>query len=140
MKNKLKVKNSGVVTLGTPDTKRGGLFVAEAKKHVPFEIKRVYFINKLSRKSAPRGNHAHKTNTQAIFCLNGSFDLCLDDGANKQTLRLCDPSKGIILGPKLWHTMQNFSNNCTIAVFASHHYDEQDYIRQYPGFLNFIQK
>lgn len=138
MKNKLKVKNSGVVILGTPDKKKGGLFVAESKKHVPFEIRRVYFINKLSRKSAPRGGHAHKTNTQVIICLNGSFDLQLDDGTNKQTLRLDDPSEGIILGPKLWHTMQNFSNNCTIAVFASHHYDEQDYIRQYSDFLTFI--
>ena len=138
MKKKLEVKNSGVVILGTPDTKRGGLFVAEAKKHIPFEIKRVYFINKLSEKSVPRGDHAHKTNTQVIVCLNGSFDLHLDDGTNKQTLCLDNPSEGIILGPKLWHTMKNFSNNCTIAVFASHYYDEQDYIRHYSDFLTFI--
>ena len=134
----IKVKNSGVIKLGKPDAKRGGLAVAEANKHIPFEIQRVYFIHDLRPRSAPRGGHAHKTHQQAIFCLRGSFELHLDDGQANQVIVLNTPSEGILLGPKLWHTMDNFSDSCVIAVFASHHYDENDYIRNYSEFLTLI--
>lgn len=134
------VKNSGVVRLkatGKPET--GMLYAVEAEREIPFAIKRVYFMQGMP-KGATRGNHAHRTLTQAIFAAAGSFTLTLDDGVAKQTVRMDDPSSGIILGPHLWATMSEFSNDCVILVFADDYYEESEYIRDYAEFFAIVQK
>jgi len=140
MENSIKVKNSGVVDLQFyKDYPDGDLYIAEGKKNLPFEIKRVYFINKLENNEALRGKHAHKKLNQVIFCINGSFDLELDDGTVKQNFVMCEPNKGIILGPELWHEMKNFSKDCVILVFADDYYNESDYIRNYDDFIKYLK-
>ena len=137
---KIKVKQSGIVKLQfQKDLPDGDLFIAEGEKDIPFEIKRVYFINSLANPKAVRGHHAHKTLEQTLFCISGSFTLSLDDGATKQRIKMNDPSCGIILGPLLWHTMASFSYDCIILVFASARYEKSDYIRDYKEFLNFVR-
>ncbi len=144
---KLKVKNSAVIKLSFVDgNPRGHLFIAESLKHIPFPIKRVYFVNNLNRvyvhdkdsKSAmrelKRGEHAHKKIEQVIFCINGHMTLDLDDGEKKQSVVLDDPAVGVHLGSMLWHSMGGFSSNCVMLVLASRHYDEKDYIRDYDAF------
>lgn len=132
---KLRVRNSGLIDLAFfKDPPDGNLFIAEARRHVPFAIKRVYFINNLSNHGAIRGKHAHRELQQAIFCINGSFSLQLDDGRVRQRLLLNDPSRGVLLGPMLWHTMSSFSYDCVILVLASAPFDEADYIRDYTEF------
>lgn len=134
-KLKVAVKNSGLLALKFfKDLPDGNLFIAEARQQVPFEIKRVYFINTLANPKAIRGKHAHHTLQQGIFCINGSFTLSLDDGKTKQRILMNDPSCGILLGPKLWHTMSSFSYDCVILVLASAGFDEADYIRDYDQF------
>jgi dTDP-4-dehydrorhamnose 3,5-epimerase-like enzyme len=136
---RIKVKNSGVVKLtARKHPKLGHLFVAESKRHIPFPIKRTYVISNVRDKSAIRGNHAHKKTAQVMFCVSGSFNLHLDDGELKQKLLLDNPECGVILGPMLWHAMSEFSKDCVILVFASHYYDEGDYIRDYEDFLEAI--
>jgi len=133
---KLKVKNSGYVILESfNDYPDGELFIAEAKKNIPFSIKRVYFINSLFLHKSVRGRHAHRKLKQVIFSINGSFSLKLDDGQNKQTIKLKSPKIGVILNKKLWMEMTDFSPNCVILVLASDYYDESDYIRNYDEFL-----
>lgn len=139
---KIKVKNSGIVKLKTIRDKNGDgdMFIAEATKNIPFQIKRVFFINNPKRRKSVRGNHAHKKFNQAIFCVNGSFILNLDDGFIGQSILMGDPSIGVIIGPKLWHTMTDLSRNCNILVLADDFYREDDYIRNYDEFLGFIDK
>lgn len=140
-KFKIKVKNSGVVKLQFfDDYPDGALYIAEAKKSIPFDIKRVYYINNLANPKAIRGKHAHKKLEQIIFCINGSFLLTLDDGTSKQKILMNNPSFGIRLGPKLWHTMTSFSKDCVILVLASDYFKEKDYIRDYDEFLKYIGK
>ena len=135
-----KVKHSGVHKLQFyDDFPDGNLVIGEAKKTVPFEIKRIYYINNLFNKSATSGKHAHKKLDQIIFCINGSFQLMLDDGANKQTITMDDPAYGIRLGPLLWHTMSQFSKDCMILVLADDYYNESDYLRNYDEFLAYIK-
>lgn len=137
---KIKVKNSEVINLKFfKDFPDGDLFIAEAKRNIPFAIKRIYFINNLSNERAVRGQHAHKKLNQIILCINGSFKLTLDDGHRKQTIMLSDPSMGVILGPMLWHTMTDFSKDCVILVLAGGYFDERDYIRDYGRFLDYIK-
>jgi hypothetical protein len=133
---KLRVRQSGIVRLQCfKDLPDGNLFIAEVNRHVPFDIKRIYFINSLANPVAVRGKHAHKTLEQLLFCINGSFVLHLDDGNSRQRITLKDPSCGIRIGPMLWHTMASFSYDCVILVMASAPFDESDYIRDYESFL-----
>jgi hypothetical protein len=134
------VANSGWVRLSHfDDLPDGNLFIAEARKEIPFPIKRVYFINSLANPKAVRGRHAHRKLEQIIFCISGSFTLHLDDGRKKQRVRLHDPSCGVRLGPCLWHTMAAFSYDCVILVFASERFKAADYIRDYAEFLRAVR-
>jgi len=146
MKNKkekinIQVKNSGIIKLQFfDDYPDGNLVIGEAKKTVPFEIKRVFWINNLANPKAVRGKHTHKKLEQYIFCVNGKFVLELDDGIRKQKIVLDSSYYGIRLGPRLWHTMTNFSKDCVILVLANDYFDEKDYIRDYDEFLKYIKK
>jgi len=137
---KIRVKNSGLVKLRSYKDEDGELYVAEAHKHVPIDIKRVYFINVSSGPNTLRGRHAHKKFKQIIFCVKGSFVLALDDGKNKQNIAMNKPDVGVILGPMLWHEMNTCSKDCSILVLADKKYDEKDYIRNYDDFLKYIKK
>lgn len=139
---KIRVKNSGIVKLKTIIDKDGDgdIFIAEVTKNIPFKIKRVFFINSPKREKSVRGQHAHKKFNQAIFCVNGSFVLNLDDGSARQRIIMDDPSTGVLLGPKLWHTMTNISKDCNILVLADDFYHEDDYIRDYKEFKKYINK
>jgi len=140
-KLKLRVRNSGLLSLKFfKDLPDGNLFIAEARHQVPFDIKRVYFINTLANPKAIRGKHAHRQLQQAIFCINGSFNLQLDDGRTRQRVLLNDPSCGVLLGTMLWHTMSSFSYDCVILVLASAGFDESDYIRDYEEFRSLTAK
>ena len=141
MNKKIKVKNSGIIKLNFYDDFPDGILViGEAKKNIPFDIKRVYYITNLSNPKGIRGKHAHKKLEQYIFCVSGSFRLQLDDGETKQYLTIDSPYYGIRLGPKLWHTMKRFSRDCVILVLASDYYKESDYIRDYSQFLEYVKK
>jgi hypothetical protein len=118
----------------------GNLVIGEAEKNIPFEIKRIYYINNLFNKKAKRGHHAHKALNQVIFCINGSFVLDLDDGRTKQKVLLNNPSYGVRLGPLLWHTMEKFSSDCVILVLADDYYKASDYLRNYDDFLKYLKK
>jgi dTDP-4-dehydrorhamnose 3,5-epimerase-like enzyme len=112
----------------------GSLTIAEVGKQVGFPINRVYFITRMGTPDAVRGEHAHRAREQLIFCINGSFELELDDGERTARVLLNRPDRGIYLGPRLWHTMTRFSPECVILVLASALYDESDYIRDYETF------
>lgn len=112
---------------------KGVLVSLEAFKNVPFEIKRVYYLVDLNA-DHPRGFHAHKNLKQIVFCLNGSCDFILDNGTDRETIRLDNPYQGIFIESLVWREMHNFSAGCVIMVVASELYDEGDYIRDYSQF------
>ena len=141
MIKKIKVKNSGIIKLKSyDDFPDGHLIIGEYKKNIPFQIKRVYYINSLFNKNAIRGKHAHKKLQQVLFCINGYFTLNLDDGKNKQSILMSDPEIGIKIGPRLWHTMEKFSPDCVILVLAGDFFKPSDYIRNYNDFKKYIDR
>lgn len=138
---KIKVNFSGIIDAQFyDDFPDGNLVIGESLKSIPFSIKRFYFINNLYNKNAERGKHAHKKLEQVIFCVNGSFNLNLDDGKTKQTIKMNSPYFGVKLGAMLWHTMSDFSADCVILVVASDYYKKNDYIRNYEEFKKLIKK
>ncbi len=137
----ISVSNSGLISLKTiVDERDGHLNIMEESKHIPFSIKRVYYINHLENCTSVRGKHAHRALKQVIFCLSGSFVLTLDDGKVKQDLLMWKDNVGVYLGPMLWHTMHSFSSGCILLVLASDLYNESDYIRDYDEFLRLCRK
>lgn len=136
----IKTKNSGLITLTVfKEDERGTLAFGESGSHIPFDIKRIYYLTDLERVQTERGGHAHKETDQVIYCLRGSFTLNLDDGETQQEILMNNPALGVRLGPGLWHTMKNFSPDCLILVVASKEYDASDYLRDYEAFLAHIR-
>ena len=116
--------------------KRGTLSVAEQFNHVPFEIKRVYWLYDVPGGES-RGSHAHKTLSQLIIAASGSFRVTLDDGKNKRSFFLNRPYQGLLVHPGLWRDLEDFSSGSVCMVLASEVYKEEDYIREYDEFLKF---
>lgn len=141
MEDEIIVKNASFIKLKTiVDGIDGTISVAENYNHIPFEIKRAYYIYNLSNPKAVRGKHAHKKLEQVLFCINGTCEIGLDDGEEQQSVIMDKPNIGIYLGTALWHTMKKFSDNCILLVLASDVYKENDYIRCYDEFIDYISK
>lgn len=119
---------------------KGKLSFMESNTHIPFNIKRIFYIYDIKDLTVIRGGHAHKTLQQVIFCLNGSFTLELDNGNEKEEIYLNKPNEGVIIEAKIWLTMKKFSKSTIIMVIASDYYDEIDYIRNYKEFQEYIER
>lgn len=113
---------------------RGKLVAIEGNRHVPFEIKRVYYIYGTSSEVA-RGFHAHKELRQAAVCLSGQCRIVMDDGSKKEDVILNNPSQALLIDRMQWHEMYDFSSDCVLMVLASDIYNESDYIRRYDDFI-----
>lgn len=117
---------------------RGNLTFIEGNNHIPFSIKRVYYLYDVPG-GAERGGHAHKNLHQIIIAMSGSFDLLLDDGNEKKTFCLNRSYKGVYIAPMTWRELTNFSSGAVCMVLASECYDETDYIRDYENFVNVVK-
>jgi uncharacterized RmlC-like cupin family protein len=117
---------------------RGNLTFIEAEKHIPFEIKRVYYLYDVPGGSK-RGGHAHKEMQQFIIAMSGSFDVKLDDGFNNTIFHLNRSYYGLYVCPMIWREIDNFSSGSVCLVLASTHYDEADYYRNYSDFLRALR-
>lgn len=117
---------------------RGNLSFVEQNNHIPFEIKRTYWIYDVPG-GEERGGHAFKENQEFIVALSGAFDVVVDDGANKKTFTLNRSYYGLYVPAGLWRTMENFSTNSLALEFGSEHYSEEDYIREYGDFIKLKQ-
>ncbi len=118
---------------------RGDLTFVEGCNHIPFEIKRVYYLYNVPVNSV-RGGHAHKNLKQVIFALSGSFRITLDDGEKKVEYWLRDPTKGLYISQKIWRVLDCFSQSAVCMVLASMAYEEEDYYRDYDEFKKAIKK
>ena len=123
-----------LVPLTARGDERGSLVAIEQCRDVPFAIARVYYLFG-TQDGVTRGLHAHRALRQFAVAVRGSCTMLLDDGAWRETLRLGDPSVGLILPPMVWHEMSDFSDDCVLMVLADAPYDEADYIRDYDRFL-----
>ena len=113
---------------------RGNLSFAEQSKHVPFEIKRTYWLYDVPGGEC-RGGHAYRENQAFIIALSGSFDVVIDDGREKRSFTLNRSYYGLYVPQGLWREMENFSTNSLALEFASIHFDDNDYIFDYEEFV-----
>jgi dTDP-4-dehydrorhamnose 3,5-epimerase-like enzyme len=113
---------------------RGNLSFIESENHIPFEIKRTYWIYDVPGGTV-RGGHAFKEQHEFIVALSGSFDVVLDDGNEQQMFHLNRSYYGLYVPSMIWRQMKNFSTNSLAMVLASTSFDEADYIRDYEMFI-----
>jgi hypothetical protein len=118
---------------------RGNLTFIEENKHIPFEIKRVYYLYDVPGGES-RGGHAHKQLQQFIIAASGSFDVILDDGFEKKRFHLNRSYYGLYVCPMVWRELENFSSGSVCLVLASELYKADDYIYDYEAFRKLARK
>lgn len=118
---------------------RGQLVALEELKDIPFQIKRVYFMYD-TKEGVRRGFHAHKNLQQILICIHGSCKILLDNGVEKKVVPLERPYEGLFIANNMWREMYDFSSDAVLLVLASELYNEDDYIRDYDEFLEFVKK
>ena len=116
---------------------RGNLSFIESGRHIPFEIRRVFYLYDVPG-GETRAGHALKNTEQFIIAASGSFDLILDDGKERRTIGLNRSWKGVYVPPMIWRELVNFSSAGVCLVLASDYFDENDYIRNYDEFLRTV--
>lgn len=123
-----------VINLPKITDARGNLTFVEGDHHIPFDIKRAYYLYDVPC-GAERGGHAHKGLHQLIIAISGAFDIVLDDGKQKKRYHLNRNYYGLYVCPMIWRELDNFSSGAVCLVLASEFYDESDYYRNYQNFL-----
>lgn len=118
---------------------RGHLVSLEEYNDIPFRIKRVYYMYE-TKEGIRRGYHAHKSLKQILVCIHGSCKILLDNGKEKKVIPLEKPYEGLYVPNNMWREMYDFSPDAVLVVLASEVYKEEDYIRNYDEFLEFIKK
>ncbi|MGA3266062.1 MAG: FdtA/QdtA family cupin domain-containing protein [Verrucomicrobiota bacterium] len=130
----MSLENCKLIDLPKIADPRGNLTFIEGGRHVPFEIKRVYYLYDVPG-GAERGGHAHKALHQLIVAMSGSFDVVLDDGYEKRRIHLNRSYIGLYIPPMIWREIDNFSSGSVCMVLASNYYEESDYYRDHVDFL-----
>jgi len=128
------IDNCKLIQLPKINDPRGNLTFIEAGRHIPFQIKRVFYLYDVPG-GADRGGHALKNCHQFLIAMSGSFDVVVYDGKEKQKFQLNRSYYGLHLPPMIWREMDNFSSGSVCLALASEPYDEKDYFREYNQFL-----
>jgi len=119
------IENGSYVTYDQPAKivdPRGNLTFIEGNRHVPFDIKRVFYLYDVPG-GADRGGHALKTCKQFLIAMSGSFDVILKDGSKESRIHLNRSYYGLYIAPMIWREMDNFSSGSVCLVVASENYD-----------------
>ncbi len=133
----MSIDDSRIIQLPKISDPRGNLTFVEGGRHVPFEIKRVYYLYDVPGGSE-RGAHGHRSLQQLIVAMSGSFDVTLDDGAAKRSFHMNRSYYGLYVPSMMWREIDNFSSGAVCMVLASDYYDEADYFRDYSNFLRAV--
>jgi hypothetical protein len=118
--------------------RNGHITAANNHQEIPFAVSRLFYLYDIPGGES-RGAHAHKECHQFLIAASGSFEVLLNDGKTQRQVLLNRPNVGIHILPGIWASEINFSSGSICLVLASHVYDENDYIRQYPDFLKYVQ-
>lgn len=136
-KKKVSVYDCSVIELPKIETVGGNITPVHPNINVPFDIKRVFYSYDIPGGEA-RGAHAHKECHQFLIAASGAYEVLLDDGVNKRTVLLNRPFYGLHVPPGIWASEQAFSSGSICLVLASHSYCEEDYIRDYKDYIEYI--
>lgn len=130
----MRIDDVKIIKLPRFNDPRGNLSFVEQRNHIPFEIKRTYWIYDVPGGEC-RGGHAYKETTEFIIAISGSFDVTVDDGEKKKSFTLNRSYYGLYIPKGLWRKMENFSTNSLALEFADTKYERNDYVEDYTEYL-----
>lgn len=134
----MKIHGCKIIELPIIQDHRGNLTFLENSRHIPFDIKRVYYLYDVPGGSS-RAAHAHRKLHQFMIAMAGSFDVTLDDGRTKEKIHMNRSYFGLYIPPMMWRDLDNFSSGSVCMVLASDVYEEDEYIRDYMEFKTLIK-
>lgn len=134
-----RLRECKIIDLPKISDPRGNLTFLEQNNHIPFDIKRVFYIYDVPT-AISRGAHAHYDLHQFLICLSGSLDVDLDDGTTKKIIHLNRPWQGLYIPPLIWASEKNFDPGTVYLVLTSDLYNPNSYIRDYDKFLDVVRK
>ena len=134
----MSIKDVRIIELPKFTDPRGNLSFVEQLNHIPFEVKRTYWIYDVPGGES-RGGHAFRQNQEFIVALSGAFDVIVDDGQQQKRFVMNRSYYGLYIPTGLWRSMENFSTNSLALELGSTHYDRSDYVEDYELFLNLKQ-
>jgi hypothetical protein len=135
MSNKNKIQ---IISLPKIEDDRGNLSFIEEENHIPFKIRRVYWIYDVPG-GEYRGSHAFKESEEFIVALSGSFDIILHDGVEEKKFSMNRSYYGLYVSELNFRRLENFSTNSLALILASTPYNESDYIRDFDEFITFVK-
>jgi hypothetical protein len=133
----VKCKDCRLIDLPKINDPRGNLTFIESERHIPFSIKRVFYLYDVPG-GAERAGHALKTCHQFLIAMSGSFDVIIYDGREKQRIHLNRSYYGLHIPPMIWREIDNFSSGSVCLALASEEYDPNQYLRDYNEFLRVL--
>ena len=131
-------KNIKIINLPKILDERGNLSFFESNHHIPFKIKRAYWIYDVPG-GETRGGHAYKKLDEVIIALSGSFDVILHNGKKEQKFTLNRSYNALYIPNLIWRTLENFSTNSVAFIVASEAYNEADYIRDFDQYKQYVK-
>jgi dTDP-4-dehydrorhamnose 3,5-epimerase-like enzyme len=129
----MKIEEVKIIELPKVVDVRGNLSFIESSVHIPFEIKRVYYVYDVPG-GAERGGHAHLDQEEFIIAINGSFDVIINSGKEKKRFHMNRSYYGLYIPKMIWRELDNFSSGSVCLVLASDYFLEEDYIRDFDSF------
>jgi dTDP-4-dehydrorhamnose 3,5-epimerase-like enzyme len=126
-----------LIELPSVEDSQGNLVFGEGERQVPFAIARVYHVYDVPA-GAQRGGHAHRHIEQLVICLEGAFEVEVEDGSRRGSFTLGDPRFGLYLPPLVWHELTGFAAGSAYYVVSSGGYDEAEYVRDYEQFRRLV--
>lgn len=133
------MKHVRIIDLPKIEDLRGNLTFIEQEKHIPFQIKRVYWIYDVPG-GQTRGGHAFKEQQELVVALSGSFDVVINDGILENRYHLNRSYFGLYIPNGLWRHMDNFSTNSVALILSSTSFHETDYIRNFHDFIEYKKR
>jgi hypothetical protein len=138
MKKPCSISDCVIIELPKIADPRGNLTFVEGSHHIPFEIKRIFYLYDVPG-GANRAGHALKTCHQFLIAMAGSFDVLLDDGRNKKKIHLNRSYFGLYIPPLIWREIDNFCYGSVCTVLASTPYSVEEYYRDYETYVKAVQ-
>ena len=133
----MSISNCHFIELPKISDSRGNLTFVEGGNHIPFELRRVFYLYDVPV-GAERGGHSHKASEQFLIAISGSFDLIIDDAHGKMLVHLSRPNQGFHVCPMVWCELGNFSKDAVCMVLTSDKFDENDYVRDYREYCDAV--
>ena len=135
----MNIKGCRIIDLPKISDPRGNLTFIEGNNHIPFVIKRVFYLYDVPG-GADRAGHALKSCHQFLIAMSGSFDVILCDGREKERIHLNRSYYGLHIPAMIWREMDNFSSGSICLALASEGYDPRDYYREYNDYLRALSE